>query len=91
VQFEWDPEKARLNLAKHGVQFDEAATVFGDPLSITIEDPDHSQEEQRFLTTGLSSRLRLVIVSHTDRDHRVRLISARVAAAAERKQYERGK
>jgi uncharacterized DUF497 family protein len=90
VQFEWDPEKARFNLAEHGVLFDEAATVFGDPLAITVDDPDHSQEEERFLTTGLSSRQRLIIVSHTDRNARVRIISARIAAAAERKQYERG-
>jgi uncharacterized protein len=90
VQFEWDREKAGLNLAKHGVSFDEAATVFGDPLAITIDDPDHSQEEQRFLTTELSKAQRLIIVSYTDRNGRLRIISARVAASAERKQYERG-
>jgi uncharacterized protein len=78
-----EPSQAR-------VLFDEAATVFGDPLAITVDDPDHSQEEERFLTTGLSSRQRLIIVSHTDRNTRVRIISARIAAAAERKQYEPG-
>jgi hypothetical protein len=67
VRFEWDPEKAQKNLARHGVSFDEAATVFADPLAITIQDPDHSQEEDRFLTTGMSKRHRLVIVAHTDR------------------------
>ncbi len=66
VQFEWHPEKAHKNLTKHGVSFDEAATVFGDPLAVTIDDPDHSQEERRFLTTGLSARQRLIIVAHTD-------------------------
>lgn len=90
VQFEWDPEKAQLNLAKHGVSFDEAATVFGDPLAITIDDPDHSQEEQRLLTTGLSKGRRLIIVSHTDRNGRLRIISARIATSGERNQYERG-
>ena len=67
VQFEWHPEKAHKNLAKHGVSLDEAATVFGDPLAVTIDDPDHSQE-RRFLTTGLSERQRLIIVAHTDRE-----------------------
>jgi uncharacterized DUF497 family protein len=90
VQFEWDPDKARLNPAKHGVSFEEAATVFGDPLAITIDDPDHSQEEQRFLTTGLSKGQGLIIVSHTDRSGRLRIISARIATPAERREYERG-
>jgi uncharacterized DUF497 family protein len=90
VQFEWDPEKARNNLAKHEVSFDEAATVFGDPLAITIHDPDHSHDEQRFLTTGLSRRHRLIIVAHTDREGRVRIITAREATPAEREQYESG-
>jgi len=66
VQFEWHPEKAQKNLIKHGISFDEAATVFGDPLAVTIDDPDHSQEERRLLTTGLSPRQRLIIVAHTD-------------------------
>ncbi len=72
------------------LSFDEAATVFGDPLAVTIDDPDHSQEERRFLTTGLSQRQRLIIVAHTDRDGRVRVVSARDVIPAERKQYESG-
>jgi len=90
VVFEWDPEKAHKNLAKHAVSFDEAATVFGDPLAVTIDDPDHSQEEQRFFTTGLSRRQRLLIVAHTDRQGRVRIITAREVTATEREQYESG-
>ena len=82
--------KARKNLAKHGVSFDEAAGVFGDPLAVTIGDPDHSHEEQRFLTIGLSKRGRLIIVAHTDRERRVRIINAREVTPAERKQYESG-
>ena len=78
--FEWDPKKAAANLEKHGVSFDEASTVFGDPLAITIPDPDHSAEEQRFLTTGMSSGHRLIIISHTDREDRHRIFSAREAA-----------
>ena len=91
MEFEWDPVKAQNNLTKHGVSFDEAATVFGDPLAVTIDDPDHSQDEQRFLTTGLSKRQRLVILAHADRGGRVRMITAREATPAERKQYESGK
>jgi uncharacterized protein len=90
VECDWDPEKARKNLANHGVAFDEASTVFGDPLAITIDDPDHSQDEQRFPTTGLSSRQRLIIVAHTDRQGRVRIITAREVTMRERTQYESG-
>ena len=90
MQVEWDQEKAHENLAKHGVSFDEAATVFGDPLAVTIDDPDHSHDEQRFLTAGLSSRGRLIIVAHTDRAGRVRIITARGVTARERSQYESG-
>jgi uncharacterized DUF497 family protein len=90
VQFEWDPEKAQTNFAKHSVSFDEAATIFGDALAVTIDDPDHSQDELRFLTTGLSQRLRLVIVAHADRAGRVRIITAREVTARERSQYESG-
>jgi uncharacterized DUF497 family protein len=86
--FEWDRAKARHNLAKHGVDFSEAATVFGDPLSQTIADPDHSGEEQRFVTMGMSYRQRLVVVAHTDAEERVRIISARRATRVERSQYE---
>jgi len=90
VEFEWDAEKARTNFARHSVSFDEAATVFGDPLAVSIDDPDHSQDERRFLTTGMSKRQRLVIVAHADRAGRVRIINAREVTARERSQYESG-
>ena len=90
MQFEWHLGKAQKNLTKHGVSFDEAAAVFGDPLAVTIHDPDHSQAEQRFLTTGLSKRQRLIIVAHTDSGGRVRIITAREVTARERSQYESG-
>jgi uncharacterized DUF497 family protein len=90
MEFEWDQEKARINESKHKVSFHEAATIFGDPLSITFFDPDHSSDEDRFLTWGTSSRGRLLIVSHTDRDERTRIISARVATAKEKRAYESG-
>ncbi len=90
MKFEWDPDKARKNLAKHGISFDEATAVFGDPLAVTIDDPDHSHGEQRFLTRGLSRRGHLTVVAHTDRDGRVRIINAREATAQERNTYESG-
>jgi hypothetical protein len=90
MEFEWDPEKDADNQRKHGVSFDEAATVFGDPRAWTITDPDHAVDEQRFLTTGISTQQRLLIVAHTDRDDWVRLISARSVTAAERRTYEQG-
>ena len=74
----------------HGVSFHEAATVFGDPLAITYDDPDHSEDEDRFLTFGHSALGRLLVVSHTDREDRTRIISARTATRKERKQYEEG-
>jgi len=88
MQFEWDSTKAARNLVKHAVSFDEAATVFGDPLAVTIPDPDHSLDEDRFLTTGLSSEQRLMVVSHVYREGRIRIIMARDASGKERKQYE---
>jgi uncharacterized DUF497 family protein len=88
--FEWDPDKAAANERKHGVTFLEAATVFGDPLAITFGDPDHSVNEQRYLTFGLSRLGRLLIVSHTDREDRTRIISARVMGRQEVKIYEEG-
>lgn len=87
--FEWDPKKARLNLRKHGVSFDEAATVFYDPLSATFDDPDHSEEEQRLITVGVSSQDRLLVVAHMERGNAVRIINARPATAHERKRHER--
>jgi uncharacterized protein len=90
MEFEWDPEKAAVNEKKHGVTFLEAATIFGDPLAITFADPDHSVNEQRYLTFGLSRFGRLLIVSHTDREGRSRIISARVMTRQEVKIYEEG-
>jgi uncharacterized DUF497 family protein len=90
MEFEWDLEKAARNLAKHGVPFAEAATVFGDPLAITFGDPDHSDDEDRFLTFGHSAEGHLLVVSHTDREDRTRIISARRATRKERRIYEQG-
>jgi uncharacterized DUF497 family protein len=90
LQFEWDPDKAAANLSKHGVAFEEAATVFGDSLSLTAYDPDHSADEHRYITMGTSVDGRLLIVSHTDRGDRIRIISARKATPRERKAYENG-
>lgn len=88
--FEWDPDKAAGNLAKHGVSFPEAATVFGDPLAATVPDRPHSHGEARFATFGRSERGRLLAVQHTEREQRIRLISAREASRHERLQYEQG-
>lgn len=88
MRFEWNPEKALTNLEKHGVSFEEAATAFGDPLSATIGDPDHSQEEDRYILLGETYQGRLVVVVHTDREETVRIISARLATRRERKSYE---
>jgi len=88
--FEWDEKKARQNRTKHGVDFEEASTVFGDPLSVTIPDPDHSEEEDRFVILGDSIRLRLIVVSFTERGNNIRIISARRATRRERKDYEEG-
>ena len=86
--YEWDAKKARANLRKHGVSFDEAASVFLDPLAITFPDPDHSAYEFREITIGHSAGRRIVFLSHTRRGDRTRLISARKATRSERKQYE---
>jgi uncharacterized DUF497 family protein len=88
--FDWDKEKAESNLAKHLVSFQEASTVFGDPLSDTFNDPEHSGNEHRFIIIGHSDNDRLLFVSHTDDGKTVRIISAREATRAERKQYEEG-
>jgi uncharacterized DUF497 family protein len=90
MEFEWDPDKAKRNLAKHHVAFADAATVFGDPLAITFYDPAHSDDEDRYLTFGYSTEGRLLVVSHTDRESRTRIISARVATRRERSIYEEG-
>ena len=90
MDFEWDEDKARSNEAKHGVPFAEAVSVFGDPLAVTFDDPLNSADEVRFLTIGLSTAGRVLIVSHTDRGEATRIISARVASRGERKGYEDG-
>jgi len=88
VQFEWDTQKAASNLERHGVSFDEASTVFGDPLARTVPDEDHSIDEERELTIGLSMALRIVVVWHTDRGDVTRIIGARLATMTERRAYE---
>jgi len=88
MQFEWDAEKAASNLKKHGVSFKEAATAFGDPFSATIADPDHSEDEDRYVLLGQTYQGRLVVVVHTDREETVRIISARLASGRERKSHE---
>ena len=90
MQFEWDPAKAAENLAKHGVSFEEASTAFRDPLSATGPDPDHSIGEERFVTFGVSSNGRLLIVAHTEHGGTIRIISARPVKPGERKIYEEG-
>ena len=90
IKFEWDPRKARRNLRKHGIDLTEASTVFADTLSITIPDPDHSEDEERWVTIGLSTRQRLLVVVHTDEGETSRLISARRADSHERRKYEEG-
>ena len=88
MRFEWDRHKAQQNLKKHGVSFGEASTVFFDPLAATFDDPDHSADEPRLITIGYSSRGRLLLVVHTDRRDRLRIVSARKATANERKRHE---
>ena len=88
MRFEWDAEKANRNLKKHGVSFEEAVTVFYDPLSATFDDPDHSTGEYRYVTIGLSSRDRLLVIAHAERGKNLRIISARPATAHERKKHE---
>ena len=88
IIFEWDDVKARGNLKKHNVGFEEAATVFGDPLSLTIEDPRHSSWENRFVIIGRSHTGRTLVVVHAERGDYIRIISARVATRRERRQYE---
>ncbi len=87
--FEWDPYKAEGNLQKHSVSFGEAATVFADPLALDRADPDHSENEQRFLCIGRSYVDRLLLVAYAERGDRIRIISARVAEPRERRAYER--
>ena len=86
--FAWDAGKEAINLAKHGVAFDEAATIFDDPYFMIFEDPDHSLGEYRYLIVGQSAKLRLLVVSYTDRGETTRIISAREATKRERRSYE---
>lgn len=88
MRYEWDRDKARRNLRRHRVSFDEGTTVFYDPLSATFDDPDHSLTERRFVTIGFSSHGRLLVVSHTERENATRIISVRRATAHERKRHE---
>ena len=88
-EFEWDDEKAISNLKKHDVSFEEGTTIFNDPLIATILDPDHSKDEERYISIGISVQRRLLVVVHTEREERIRLINCRKATNAERKTYEK--
>lgn len=88
MRFEWDGDKAAKNRTKHNVSFEEAVTVFYDPLAVTFDDPNHSQSERRLITVGYSSKGQLLVVCHTERRGAVRLISARRATRHERKRHE---
>lgn len=90
MEFEWDPQKEKANLRKHRVSFQEATTIFYDPLALTGDDPDHSENERRFVTFGIAHDGQLLIVSHAERGDQIRIISARVATRSERKIYEEG-
>jgi uncharacterized DUF497 family protein len=87
VQFEWNPRKAIDNLKKHGVSFEEGSTIFGDAFAVTIRDPMHSDDEQRFVTLGRSTRQRILVVVHTERADVVRIISVRIATPREKRHY----
>jgi uncharacterized protein len=90
MEFEWDEEKAAANLTKHKVSFDEAKTIFNDPLYVDFYDPDHSVDEHRYIIIGESQQRRLLIVLYTERDDIIRLISAREVTRSERELYEEG-
>jgi hypothetical protein len=90
VDVEWDPAKARRNLAKHGITFEEAVTIFGDPYELTIPDPDHSVSEERYVSIGTSRQGRLLVAGYTERGGNIRLIFARRATSRERMDYELG-
>lgn len=90
MKIEWDPKKAKSNLEKHGVSFEEAAIALGDPMAATGADPDHSLAEERYVTFGVSEKGRLVVVSHTEKDQTIRIISARKASKGEIELYEEG-
>ena len=88
MDFEWNPEKAKINAEKHFVDFDEARTIFDDPLFITFLDEEHSTEEERYITIGLSNKQRLLLVAHTERNAKIRIISARKVSKHEEKFYQ---
>jgi uncharacterized protein len=88
LSFEWDIKKAESNERKHAITFDEASTVFADPLSLTIHDPLHSEDEERFVIIGGSHKNRMLTVVHTERDDNIRIISARKATKNERSYYD---
>jgi uncharacterized protein len=90
IVFEWDEKKAQINLKKHGISFEEARTIFGDPRTLTVFDRLHSQEEDRSITLGMSTEGHVLVVVHTDRGRKIRLISARRASPGERRAYEKG-
>ena len=87
LRFEWDPGKAARNIKRHGISFDEAATIFDDPMFTTVIDQEHSSDEERYITIGLSSGGRLLIIAHTDREGQVRIISVRKATKKEERFY----
>ena len=88
MKIEWDLKKAKFNLRKHRVSFEEAATALSDPMAATGADPDHSITEERYVTFGVSERGRLLVVAHTDEEETIRIISARIASKGERELYE---
>jgi hypothetical protein len=90
MEFEWDQKKAKLNLSKHGVSFEEAKTVFNDPLYVDFYDPDHSEEEYRYIIIGESSQGRILLVSYTERKDKIRIISSRQVTKNERQAYQEG-
>ena len=89
LTFEWDEKKAKRNLLKHGVSFEEAKTVFNDPLAITVSDPDHSTEENRYLDIGRSVKNMILVVWYAEREENIRIIGSREATRAERRDYEK--
>ena len=90
IEFEWNEKKAQLNFEKHKVSFEESITVFYDPFLATMPDPDHSDDEQRYITIGQSVRGRILVISYTERQNRTRIISCRKATSREKKAYEEG-
>jgi uncharacterized protein len=90
MEFEWDTQKAKSNLSKHNVSFEEAQTVFDDPLYVDFYDPDHAEDEHRYIIIGESSRSRILLVSYTERGDKIRIISARLVTKQELKAYQEG-